>query len=537
MEAGRPVLTVLRDRSGAAPVKVTLEADTSVREALDGTALRVRAACGGTGACGVCVVEVIDGLVNPPTSSERAKLDASELGRGLRLACQLRLREAATIVLRNPAPESAWKSIPDEALPSARYRLADLTCNVYGVAVDLGTTHLRVALWDRRRGQRIASRLGPNPQAAFGADVLNRLTAASKANRALELTELAQGAVVGAVEDMLARDVGEVTKMLPEVGQVVIVGNTAMLALLTGRGGQLLLDPGNWQRAVDCQPPDDPRWRSRWRLPNAEIIVLPPVSGFVGSDLVADLAATSLEGGRAPALLLDVGTNTEVALWDGRRIRVTSVPGGPAFEEGGFSSGVRAEEGAIRSVTRLAGAFQLDVIGGGEARGYCGSGLVDAIAALVDAGVLRASGRFAAPSDAGGVLLDRTNRRTIIAGAAVDAFQRAKAAMAAAVSVLLADAGLGWNELGRVCVCGAFGRGLDVRNAQALGLLPPVDPSAIELYANATLEGCERIMLSLRPTVMAKELTTKVEQFNLALVAAYEMAFVEHLWLRPNAWR
>lgn len=535
MEAGVRILTVLSGGPGREPVKVTLHSDLSVREALDGTALRVRAACGGTGSCGVCVVEHLEGLVNPPTRTEQGKLGPGELSRGLRLACQLRLQTDATIRIEDSAPQSPWRSIPAEALLPARGQLVDLTSSVYGVAVDLGTTHLRVALWDRRRGHRIASRFGPNPQAAFGSDVLNRLTAASQPDRARALTQLVQGAVVTAVEDMLARDVGEVATMLPEIGQIVIVGNTAMLALLTGRGGQLLLDPERWQIPVEVWPPEDPLWRSRWRSPNAEITVLPAVSGFVGSDLLADLAATWLASGPVPALLLDIGTNTEVALWDGREVRVTSVPGGPAFEEGAFSSGLQAEEGAIRSVTKQAdGRFQLDVIGGGEARGYCGSGLIDGIAALVSSGALRASGRFAAASEAGGVLLDPANPRTMIATAAVDAFQRAKAAIAAAISVLLAGAGLRSNELGRVCVCGAFGRELDVANAQALGLLPPVDPSVIELYANASLGGCERIMLSPEPAAVAKQLATKVEQVNLALVATYEKAFVEQLWLRPS---
>jgi uncharacterized 2Fe-2S/4Fe-4S cluster protein (DUF4445 family) len=444
----------------------------------------------------------------------------------------LRPRGDAEILLDHPAPPSRWKSIAAEDLAPATATacLPELAEHIYGVAVDLGTTHIRVALWDRKHGRRIATRRGPNPQGVFGADVLNRLTAAGASpERAREMAKLARTAIIQAVRDMLARDVGEVTPMLAEIGQVMIVGNTAMLALLTGRGGPALLDPDHWQQRIDCGPADV----GEWYMPNARILLPPPLAGFVGSDLAADLLATGLTDGPAGSLLLDVGTNTEIALWDGRRLHVTSVPGGPAFEGGGVCRGMPAEPGAICRVRRVDGAFSCEVIGGGEARGFCGSGLVDAIAVLLAEGLLKPSGRFAVPRGGEGYRLQPDTPATAITGSDVDAFQRAKAATAAAMAVLLGRAGMAWGDLRRLCVCGAFGHTLDVGHACALGLLPPVPGERIELFADASLAGCERALLSRGGQADLAAASRDLTAVNMSLVQEYDDVYIDQLRLRP----
>lgn len=527
---GTHLLTV---RSGGTATTLAVVPGASVREALDATGLRVRAACGGTGSCGACTVHFVAGQASRPTVAEFTKLTAEERAQGVRLACQLRLEGDLEILLEHPAPPSQWKSIAAENLLSIDARLPDLRQHIYGVAVDLGTTHIRVSLWDRKHGQRIATRCGPNPQAAFGADVLNRLAAARVPDHATELTALARNAVLDAVHDMLARDVGEVTPMLAEIGHVVIAGNTAMLALLAGRGGEALLDPENWQRAIDCRPLDDPAWHAAWHLPHARIDLLPPVAGFVGSDLLADLLATDLTNGPAGTLLIDVGTNIEIALWDGKTLHITSVPGGPAFESGGVGFGMAAEPGAICAVRRIGGRFELETIGGGEARGFCGSGLIDAVAVLVDAGIVKPSGRFAVPCGPEGILLDPANPRTAVTGSVIDAFQRAKAALAAAMAVLVEEAGMKWPDLRAVVLCGAFGRHLDIANAQAVGLLPPVPRQAVRLFGDATLAGCERQLLNPCQKSSFTQFANNLRLINLTLVICYDDRYIQELRLRP----
>lgn len=515
--------------------RFTVEAGQSVRDVLDTTELRVRAACGGNGSCGACVVRLLRGDANSHTLAEFQKLTPEEREQGCRLACQLRPRGDIEILLDHPAPPSQWKSIPPEDLAPPPGRLPELEKHVYGVAVDLGTTHIRVSLWDRRRGQRIASRRGPNPQGVFGADVLTRLDAAKvRPERARELAGLARDAIVQAVRDILARDVGEVAPMLAEIGKVVVVGNTAMLALLSGNGGEALLQPDNWQRPVDCRP-CDPAWLEAWRMPNAALTMPAPIAGFVGSDLAADLIATRLLEGPPGAMLLDVGTNTEIALWDGERLHVTSVPGGPAFEGVGIRFGMPAEPGAVHRVVAASGAppFACETVAGAAARGFCGSGLVDAVALLLAAGVVKPSGRFAIPPGSEGYRLDPANPRTAIGPGDIDAFQRAKAATAAAMAELLKQAGMDWPDLGRLCICGAFGRRLDLGHAQAVGLLPQVEPARLELAADATLAGCERLLLTADAEGLVAEIGGKLNAINLSRCPAYDESYIEHLRLRP----
>lgn len=529
-------MTCLLVRSETGLHRLAASNGQSVRDLLDTTEHRVRAACGGTGTCGACVVRLIEGEVSPPTLAEYLKLSPEERAAGQRLACQLRIRGDVHIELEHPAPPSEWKSIPPENLAAIEASRPELPAPIYGVAVDLGTTHIRLALWDRRAGKRIATRRGPNPQGSFGADVLNRLEAArAHPEHAAELARGARESILHALRDILARDIGEVTPMLAEIGEVLIVGNTAMLALLTGRGGHDLLDPACWQEKIDYQPVDRNNWQQAWHLPQAQIVLPGPVAGFVGSDLVADLIATGLIDGPRGSLLLDVGTNTELALWDGEFLHVTSVPGGPAFEGVGIRHGMPAEPGAIFRVSREGDSYVCTTIAGDNAKGFCGSGLTDAIAVLLADGIVKPSGRFAVSHGAEGYALDPDNPATAITGIDIDAFQRAKAAIASAMAQLLRAAGLGWDELSRLCICGAFGHTLNIAHAQSLGLLPPIDHRRVELNADASLSGCEKALLAGNGAELFAALTDKVKAINLSLIADYDESYINHLRLRPIA--
>jgi uncharacterized 2Fe-2S/4Fe-4S cluster protein (DUF4445 family) len=532
MKSPTPTLTV---RAEGSTIRLEAAEGRSVRELLDTTELRVRAACGGTGACGACSVRLLSGETNGLTVAEYMKLTPEDRASGIRLACQLRLKGDAEILVEDPAPQSAWKSIPPEDLAPGGRGLPDLKEHIYGVAADLGTSHIRVSLWDRRNGRRIAARVGPNPQGNSGADILNRLSVArNNPERARELGKLARTAIIQAVRDMLTRDVGEVKPMLAAIGRLMVVGNTAMLALLTGRGYAELLDPDSWQRPVDYQPLNPAAWQAEWFMPNVEAVLPPPVAGFIGSDLTAGLLATGLTDGPPGSLLLDVGTNVEIALWDGRVLYVTSVPGGPAFEGAGISRGMSAEPGAIFRVRcRQDGGFECEVIGGGEPKGFCGSGLVDAIAALVLAGRLKPSGRFAVPPGAGGFQLLAGTPRTAITSSDAGAFQEAKAATAAGIAVLLHRAGMAWPGLRRLCVCGAFGSTLDAAHAQLLGLLPPIAPGRVELHGNAALAGCERALLSADGEALFSKAAANRIAINMPLTAEFCDLYMENLRLRP----
>ncbi len=171
-----------------------------------------------------------------------------------------------------------------------------------------------------------------------------------------------------------------------------------MLSLLSGQNRHLLLQPRYWSESIECLPLETASWGASWGIsPGAAIDVIPPLAGFVGSDLLSGVLATGLMEHGGGALLIDFGTNSEVALWDGNKIWVTSAAGGPAFEGCGISCGMPAEPGAIYRVyaSDETGELAFEIVADAEPRGLCGSGMVDLLACLVRNRTLNKKGQFA----------------------------------------------------------------------------------------------------------------------------------------------
>jgi uncharacterized 2Fe-2S/4Fe-4S cluster protein (DUF4445 family) len=413
----------------------------------------------------------------------------------------------------------------------------------YGLAVDLGTTQISVSLWDLKHGRRLRSRVGPNPQSHYGADIVTRLIAAGESpENAGRLARLPLEAVAEALQEMSSQP----TKTGPlgtsqcdfrpsEVVQAAIVGNTAMLALLTGADSQQLLQPRNWTRPMEYRVEQPQPWVSVLGIhPQASVEVFSPLAGFVGSDLLAGVVATRLAE-QPGGLLIDFGTNSEMALWDGHTLWVTSAAGGPAFEGCGIQCGMPAEPGAIYRFGGRQGSdgLRFQVLGGVEAKGFCGSGLVDLIACLRDSGELTRTGRFVSSRHGNGCVALPTDPVIRLTKKDVDTFQRAKAALGAGISTLLARAQLSAAELSRVCVCGAFGWNLDIGNAQRIGLLPDVPPGRVELCGNTALAGCEHLLLSPERSAELVSLRKRATIVNLSQISDFDTLFLENLHLQP----
>ena len=370
-----------------------------------------------------------------------------------------------------------------------------------------------------------------NPQMDFGSDVMTRLVAASESpKQAKILGQRAVKAIGEGLWDMAARK----GINLQHVVRLVLVGNTAMLALLSGRNYKLLLQPEYWMIAIDCLPKDTESWAVSWDIhPRARIEVMPPVAGFVGSDLLAGVAATHLTEYGDGGLFIDFGTNSEIALWDGRTLWVTSAAGGPAFEGSGISCGLPVAPGAIHHVSLHDGTFDYSVIAGREPCGLCGSGLVDLIANLVRSGGLSNVGRFSSNVPGEGFTLVRGERDIVLTKRDVDVFQRAKAAIGAGINILLARAGMECGDLRRICVGGSFGRFLNVANAREIGLLPMFEPDLVELCGNTALAGCEDMLLSPVAVGPLKRLGKDAKIINLSQCADFDPIFLENLYLQP----
>jgi uncharacterized 2Fe-2S/4Fe-4S cluster protein (DUF4445 family) len=408
--------------------------------------------CGGESACGGCKVRVLEGEV-PVTATMRDALSEQEIREGWRLAC------CALSAGRVVVEVEQWSAcvLTDEAPVPIEPRAGR------GAAIDLGTTTLVVQVVDLTSGEVLSVETALNPQARYGADVMSRLQ-----------YDLGQPGELGRV---IRQTLGRMLGGEP-LREVLLAGNTAMHHLFCG------LDVAPLTHAPFVSPTLGgyrfADWELAWPGP-AEF--LPCLGGFVGSDLLCGIVATRLEEQTRPRALFDIGTNGEVVVGSAQGIMCASTAAGPAFEGGRIGAGMRAGTGAIDSVHLRDGRLDCHVIGGGAARGICGSGLVDAAACGVEMGLIAANGRLTNADKrlplAGGVVLAQSDIREL---------QLAKGAMAAGLR-MLAGGGVEGLDL-----AGAFGNYIRQSSARAIGLLPEDLP--VEPVGNSALRGARMLLLA-----------------------------------------
>ena len=408
--------------------------------------------CGGESACGGCKVRVLAGEV-PVTPAMREALGEKEIFDGWRLACCASAAGRVVVEVEQWSP----RVLTDEAQVSTEPRPGQ------GAVIDLGTTTLVVQVVDLTSGevQRVETAL--NPQARYGADVMSRLQ--YDLHRPGELGRLIRQSLAG----MLG---------VEPLREVLVAGNTAMHHLFCG------LDVAPLTRAPFASPT-----LSGYRFENPDfgwpgpVEFLPCLGGFVGSDLLCGIVATQLDDQTRPCALFDIGTNGEVVVGSAQGIVCASTAAGPALEGGRIGVGMRAGTGAIDAVHVREGGYDCHVIGGGPARGICGSGLVDAAACGVELGTIDTNGRLTNADKrlplTEGISLSQGDIREL---------QLAKGAMAAGLRML---AGGGVEKL---CLAGAFGNYIRETSARAIGLLP--EDLAVEPVGNSALRGVRQLLLT-----------------------------------------
>jgi len=296
--------------------------------------------------------------------------------------------------------------------------------------------------------------------------------------------------------------------------EVLLAGNTVMHHLFCGLDVRPLTYAPFLSPALGAFTFAD--WELGWPGPAA---FLPCLGGFVGSDILCGIVATRLDEQPRACALFDIGTNGEVIVGSAQGIVCASTAAGPAFEGGRIGVGMRAGAGAIDSVHVRGGAADCHVIGGGPARGICGSGLVDAVACGLELGFVGANGRLNSTDKrlplADGVALTQSDIREL---------QLAKGAMAAGIRMLAAGG------VGKLSLAGAFGNYIRQASARAIGLLP--EDLAIDPVGNSSLRGARTLLLtpSARPERLGKiaQLSRHVE---LAADPDFQYLFAEMMGL------
>jgi uncharacterized 2Fe-2S/4Fe-4S cluster protein (DUF4445 family) len=443
----------------------------------------------------------------------------------------------------------------------------DTTGRAFGLAFDLGTTTVVATLLDLTAGTPVAVESMLNKQQPFGADVIARISATMLDPAARDrLRQLAQETLAE-----LAAAACQAGGVLPqEVYEVALAGNATMVHLVLGIDPEPLgvapfilstrLLPE--VRAHDLGVPAHPQARA---------VIFPAFGAYVGGDITAGLLASGMDRDPRTRLFIDIGTNCEIVLGGRDWLRATAAPAGPAFEGASIRCGMRAADGAIEAVEITGdGDLKLTVIGDTDPAGLCGSGLVDAVAALAEAGLIDESGRFAKNAPDGpateipaaevpaaegvtgpaAALADRFamigKERVFVLHWSADRdpatsiylsqrdvreLQFAKAAIATGWRILLEEAGLAIEDIKQVLLAGSFGSYLNAKSAIRIGLVPDVGPRRIIAAGNVAGEGAKMALLSIRDRAAALSLLEEVTYVELSDRSDFNDRFIDQLSL------
>jgi len=462
----------------------------------------------------------------PDLHSPHALLEGLKTGLGLpglRLTPET-LFSAAGVLSEAPAKDlmvTAVLGVGDELRGVER---GDTASRIFGLAIDLGTTTLAADLVDLGTGAVIGTAAGLNSQSSFGADVVSRISAAFKdPAQAVAL----RNAVLASINALIL-DLRQAAGVEPgEIYETVVAGNTAMNHFFLGLPvNGLAVAPF---AGVFSVAPPLPADRTGLRVnPLGRIYLSPNLQSFIGGDITAGVVATDLPSRPGNVLFLDLGTNGELVLKTDRGMMSTSTAAGPAFEGMSVSCGLPAQVGAVDKAVLLEdGTIGVETIGGGPARGICGTGLVDVLAAFLRRGDLSADGRILRPEKRLAVTPDLS-----LTPEDVREIQLASAAVKTGMRMLLKAAHVEVGELDEILVAGAFGAYLNVDNAAAIGLLPRLPGGRVKFVGNTSLEGARALLLSGRERLRAESLPRVIRHLPLAQNEAFQQIFVEELSFR-----
>ncbi len=582
---------------------VRIERGTSFRKAAKAVGIDIAMPCGGKGRCGKCKVVFMQGAP-APTPDEQATLTETELLQGYRLGCVASIYEDAVICMPDAAHAprilthgtarqvplkaaitKAHVSVPTPSIDDLRSDLTrvldafglshiparhdllfmrrvgaevraagyditgilvggdllaiepgDTTSECYGLAFDIGTTTLAAYLLDLNTGDQIATASAMNPQSSVGDDVISRISYAENVDGLL------------ALQASVARELNNLIELLSNTAGIsreriydaVVVGNTCMTHLFLG------IDPRYLAQAPYVPVVSQNVCVDAVELgikinPFGRLHVLPNIAGYVGADTVAVVLATGLYQDEQLTLAVDIGTNGEIVLGSRKRMVACSTAAGPAFEGAHIRYGMRAAPGAIDAVWLDDGGMAFSTISGAKAVGICGSGLLDAVACMVQTGVIDFSGRIVDADeipDSYALLRDRLHigergnefilaEPIVITQRDVREVQLAKGAIMAGIQILMSRMGISAPDLDRIILAGAFGNYMRKESAILAGLIPDVPIEKVHAVGNAAGEGAKLSLINLDMIEDAAKIADSVEYIELTTDPGFQEKFAD----------
>ncbi len=496
--------------------RISIHAGSTVLEAAYKAGIILNSSCGGRGICRKCAV-----LIQPGDKET--------------IACQYNID--TDLIVTVPAGSRLFEQKIlehgiDREIEPTFVKPAGAAETVFGLAVDIGTTTVVVKLIDLNDGNLIAAEADFNPQSIHGDDVVSRITFAHTDEKLTELQRL----IVDCLNNLTCRLCGSTGTDSDCICEMTVVGNTTMTHILLHLPVAQLGQAPYKAYALDAY--DVPAKNLGIKInPKANIHTVENIAGFVGSDIVAAALAVEINLAEQLTLLVDIGTNGELVCGNKDRLYAASCAAGPALEGARISQGSRAVSGAIEAVYINEEDIDVDVIGDSPPSSICGSGLIDAVAVMLDSGVLDSTGRIIKPASTKTKLSPALARRIITTNdqpAFVLTFadngapavtltqqdirevQLAKAAIAAGIRLLLKKLNIKEDDLDRILLAGAFGNYIKRSSALRIGLLPRVPEERIHFVGNAASSGARMILLNRTARELAGHLARRIEYIEIA---------------------
>lgn len=460
-------ITVIEDKK---EVQISCKEKQTVLEALTEQHIYMDAPCAGNGTCGKCKIRFMT-EASDSTETERKLLNKEELENGVRLACKVFPKDGDKIVVKQYKKED-FSILADYG--NEKTEAAAGAYTKFGIAIDIGTTTIAMQLVEMEQGNVIKTITEMNSQKNFGADVISRIEASNGGKLELLKQSILNDLQTG-IEQLLANFTHTIEK-------IVIAGNTTMIHLLMGYSCKTL---GVF--------PFTPYYAGviETTLQDTKTTILPSISAFVGGDITSGLLACDFWKKESISLLIDLGTNGEMAIGNKNHIMVTSTAAGPAFEGGNILHGIGSVSGAISNVSIENNKAHVKTINDGEPLGICGTGVIETTYELLKNELIDETGLLAEEYFDDGFLLAKAAVGTDIVFTQRDVreIQLAKAAVCAGIETLLRRYGTTYEQIDTVYLAGGFGYRVDIIKAIGIGLLPKELEGKIKTVGNSSLHG------------------------------------------------
>lgn len=473
---------------------ISVESGTTILQAARQLGLDITAPCGGNGTCGKC----------------RVKVDGEEV-----LACQTAVHSDLIVELPQSSKTEILTTGQSIDLPVDPIHPGHL------IAFDIGTTTVVCYLLSPE-GKELAVESMLNPQSSYGADVITRIQRAL-AGEMDALTNVIRSGMWSLIQKCCV----EAGISPAEIGVISVVGNPCMQQLFLG------ISPENLA-AVPFAPvlTEAKAENAAYIFPecsNAVLLTIPDISGYVGADTIGCILATRMYESKETILMVDIGTNGEMVLAHNGHMAACSTAAGPALEGANILFGMRGAEGAIDHVWTDDGALKFSVIGDCEPAGICGSGIIDAVAALLNQKLLNKRGRIQTNEELGGQRIVRLSENIYLTQDDIRQVQMAKGAIAAGIHLMCSQLGITAAAIQKVILAGAFGSYLKPESACHIELLPKELSGKITAAGNLAGVGSKMLAMNQTQLALTQKLLSQIEFIELADLPAFQKTFAKNM--------